>query len=163
MIPEYKTILYATDLSPNAAQAFRHAIGLARCYDGAVHILHVLPEEEQAVVNWVATVMGEDRLAELELEHKEELAAEIRKRLEAFAAQELGDRPEDTARVAAVEIRYGDPAEEIVAAADRIDADLIVLGSHGKGRLRTVLLGSVTERVLRRSRRPVLISRLMGR
>ncbi|HEY7746773.1 MAG TPA: universal stress protein [Desulfuromonadales bacterium] len=41
--------------------------------------------------------------------------------------------------------------------ADRIDADLIVLGSHGKGRLKYAFLGSVAEKVLRKTQRPAMI------
>lgn len=81
MIPEYKKILYATDLSANAAHAFGHAIGLARRYGAEVHVLHVLPDVEPAVMNYIATVMGEDRLADLELEHKVEVEDKIRTRI----------------------------------------------------------------------------------
>lgn len=163
MIPEYKTILYATDLSPNAALAFRHAISLARHYGAEIHILHVLPDVEPAVVNYVATVMGEDRLADLELEHKDEILEEIRRRLERFAQTELSDHPGDLERVVGTEVVHGSPAIEILEAADRVDADLIVMGSHGKGRLRHVFLGSVAERVLAKSKRPVFVSRLVER
>ncbi len=159
MLPEYKTILYATDLSPNAARAFRHAASVALHYGGRIHILHVLPEGEQAVVNVLSTAMGEDRYAELELEHHDELVAEIRTRLGTFATEELAGR--DPTCVAEIEIVHGDPAAEIVAAAERVDADLVVLGSHGRGWLRHVLLGSVAHQVLTRSRRPVFVSRLL--
>ncbi len=161
MIPEYKTILYATDLTPNAAQAFRHAVSIARHYGGKIHILHVIPEMDAAVVNYVATVMGEGRLGAYEVEHKQEILEEIQRRLRRFAEEELADHPEDLERVASVRIVHGHPAVQIVEAAEDLDADLIVMGSHGKGRLRHVFLGSVAERVLRKSRRPVLVSRLV--
>ncbi len=161
MIPVYKTILYATDLSPNAAQAFRHAVSLARHYDGKIHILHVLPEVDSAVVNYVSTVMGEGRLGAFEVEHKREVVEEIERRLARFAEQELPDHPEDRARVAGILVSHGDPAVQILEAAEDVDADLIVMGSHGKGRLRHVFLGTVAERVLRKSRRPVFVSRLV--
>lgn len=159
MIPEYKTILYATDLTPNSAQAFRHAASLALRYDGRVHILHVLPDIETAVVNVVATAIGEDRLADLELEHQGEAKAEIRQRLERFAREEL---PPGTPHecVSKIEVVHGEPAERIIEVADRIAADLIVMGSHGRGRLHHALLGSVAHAVLTKSLRPVFISRL---
>lgn len=53
----------------------------------------------------------------------------------------------------------GDPADEIVAYADLIDADLIVVGSRGHGTLASALLGSVSRGVLREARRPVLVVR----
>jgi len=157
MIPVYKTILYCTDLTPNAAHAFRHAVGIARCHKARIHILHVLPEIEPAVLNYVSTVMGEDRLADLELAHKAEVKDEISKRLHEFAKAELADRPEDVERIAGIEIHHGNPAAEILRAADRLDADLVVLGSHGKGTLKYTFLGSVAEKVLKKSLRPVVV------
>lgn len=157
MIPTYKNILYATDLTENAAHAFRHAVGIARCHRARISILHVLPETEPAVLNYVSTVMGEDRLADLELAHKAEVQDEIRKRLHEFAKAELADRPDDVERIDGIEIHHGNPAAEILKAADRLNADLIVLGSHGKGALKYAFLGSVAEKVLRKSQRPVVV------
>jgi nucleotide-binding universal stress UspA family protein len=51
----------------------------------------------------------------------------------------------------------GDPATEIVRAAERTDADLILIGRHGAGRLADALLGSTARRVLRETARPVLL------
>ena len=53
----------------------------------------------------------------------------------------------------------GDTVDEIVAYADSHDADLIIVGSRGRGALAGTLLGSVSRGVLRESRRPVLIVR----
>ena len=57
------------------------------------------------------------------------------------------------------ELLVGNPADEIVAFADTIDADLIVVGSRGQGAIASVLLGSVSRAVLHESRRPVLVVR----
>ena len=59
---------------------------------------------------------------------------------------------------AKAELLAGPPADEIVAYADTIDADLIVLGSRGRGALATALLGSVSRAVLHEARRPVLVA-----
>ena len=162
MIPEYKTILYATDLSPNSAQAFRHALSLARRYGGKLHILHVLPETEAAVVQTVAATMGHDRLADLEVAHHEEVLGEIRQRLEKFAREECSADPSCLEAVSAMNVVHGDPVERILEEAERLDADLIVMGSHSRGRLRQVILGAVSEKILPRSRRPVFVSRLVA-
>ncbi|PLX83870.1 MAG: universal stress protein [Desulfuromonas sp.] len=157
MIPTYRTILYATDLSPNAAHAFRHALGIARCHDANIHILHVLPEMDAATVNYVATVMGEERFADLELEHESEVAEKIRKRLADFVREELAGRDEETERVAGIEVHHGPPALGILEAAERLGADLVVMGSHGKGLLKHAFLGSVAERVLRKAPSPIMV------
>ena len=157
MIPQYRTILYATDLSENAAHAFRHAIGIARGFDARIHFLHVLPEVDPAVINYVSTVMGKEKLADLELVHKAEIKDMIRMRMHAFAKEELADHPEDLERIVDVEVHHGNPIVEILAAAERINADLIVMGSHSKGALKYAFLGSVAEKVLRKSQRPMLV------
>jgi nucleotide-binding universal stress UspA family protein len=158
MIPQYKSILFASDLSPNAAHAFRHAVALARAHQGQITLLHVLPEVDAAVLNYVATVMGEERLAAFELEHKEEVRAALRQRLRDFIQEELADHPEDLPRIAGIEIHHGHPVHCILEFAERLDVDLIVLGSHGKGSLKYAFLGSVAEKVLRKATRPVLVA-----
>jgi len=57
------------------------------------------------------------------------------------------------------EYRVGYPAEAIAEAAEALDADLVVMGSHGHGALAGLLLGSVTNGVLARSKRPLLVLR----
>lgn len=160
MIPKYARILYATDLTANAAHALKHGIALARHFEGRMHILHVLPEIEPAVLNFVSTVMGEDNLADMELAHKEEVKDQIRQRIHDFAKDELTDHPEDLDRIADIEIHHGSPVAQILEVADRIAADVIVLGSHGKGKMKYAFLGSVAEKVLRKAHRPVLVAPL---
>jgi nucleotide-binding universal stress UspA family protein len=58
---------------------------------------------------------------------------------------------------ASTELLTGNPADEIVAYADSIDADVIVVGSRGLGAITSALLGSVSHGVLREARRPVLV------
>jgi nucleotide-binding universal stress UspA family protein len=157
MIPKYGKILYATDLSLNAAHAFRHAISLARTYGAKIHVLHVLPDVDASVLNYISTVMGEERLVNLELAHKDEIKDQIRVRLHQFAKDELVDRPEDLERIAEIEVHHGSPVGQILEIADQLEVDLIVVGSHGKGKLKYAFLGSVAEKLLRKSQRPVLV------
>ena len=58
------------------------------------------------------------------------------------------------------QVRVGDPAAEVVAAAHEVDADLIAMTTHGRSGLGRLLFGSVAEAVLRRSEVPVLLIRL---
>jgi nucleotide-binding universal stress UspA family protein len=69
------------------------------------------------------------------------------------------------ARVAAEVVLAGPvaPAPAIVRVAERRRCDLIVMASHGRGGLQRVVLGSVTEGVLRRTRRPLLVIRCTAR
>lgn len=81
----------------------------------------------------------------------EERRREAAEALRAVAAAE--GRPVTTL------VREGAPGPEIIAAADEIGADLIVMSTHGRTGLARLLVGSVTEEVIRRSGRPVLVLR----
>jgi nucleotide-binding universal stress UspA family protein len=157
MIPKYSTILYATDLTENAAHAFRHAVSLAKAYDAQIHILHMMQEMDASVVSYVASVIGEEKFAGIELDHEKDLREQIRAKLDRFATEELADYPEELARVASVIVRHGNPVAGVLTEADRLSAELIVMGTHGKGALRYAFLGSVAEKVLRKTLRPVLV------
>ena len=157
MIAQYKTILYSTDLSENSAHAFRHAISLAKSYDAQIHILHMMQEMDSTVINYVSSVMGKEQFEGMGIDHEEEMREQIRQRLDRFAAEELADFPEELARVASIIVHHGNPVAGILAESDKLSADLIVMGTHGKGPMKYAFLGSVAEKVLRKTMRPVMI------
>jgi nucleotide-binding universal stress UspA family protein len=157
MLPNYSNILVATDLSPNSAQAFKHAVMIARRNNAKLHLLHVVPEIDASMRTYISAIMGNGRLDGFEKQHEEEAHALIESRLQTFAAEELADHPEDLQRVENILVVIGHPVPEILAQADAVNADVIVMGSHGKGAIEHTFLGSVAERVLRKSRRPVFV------
>jgi nucleotide-binding universal stress UspA family protein len=83
------------------------------------------------------------------------LHAQTEPALRQFAAETWSEEIPDVADVS-FDVRVGNPADGILAAAARERADLIVMGTQGLGGVRKWLLGSTTERVLRRTRTPVL-------
>jgi len=157
MLPAIKSILLATDLSHNASEAFKHAIILSRQDDAKIHILHVIPEVDASVRTYVAAVMGEGNLEKLETTHEKNARDDIHKAIEDFTKKELADYPADLKRIGEIQIDHGRPALKIIATADRLNVDLIVMATHGKGAIEQTFLGSVTEKVLRISRRPVYV------
>ncbi|OQY23704.1 MAG: hypothetical protein B6I37_04955 [Desulfobacteraceae bacterium 4572_35.2] len=140
MLPKYKTILLAIDLSENSAYALRHAVAIGRCHNAKVHLLHVLPDVEPAVLNYVATVMGEGRLADYELQHKEDVRDKVRVSVHEFAKSELLNNPEYLALIDDIHVHHGTP-------------------SSGKGRISHAFLGTMAKRLLRKSVRPVLVEK----
>ena len=153
MIPKIKKILYATDLSENSAYAFRYAISLAQQHDAKIHILHVL---EEIRTNLLWAYFDIEKLQESREKGKEEIKDQIRKRLEIFCQKELTDHPECQNLVVSTEVVEGDPAAEILHKADELQADLAVMGTHGKGVLAHAFLGSVAEKILHRIKIPIL-------
>ena len=149
MIPEIKTILYTTDLSPNSAYAFGYAINSAKKHDAGIIILHVVEE--------VAPFFEEERLKMVSEKKRTEAMDRIRKRLKIFCDRELKEDPECADRVVSIEICQGYPPEEILRKADELNCDVIVMGTHGKGVIRHSFLGSAAQKVLRRVRKPVFI------
>jgi len=161
MIPRIRNILYATDLTKNSAYAFRYAINFAQKYDAKIHILHVLekltPSEEANLAVYVYSYLPHLKLEKIKKEKMEELVDQINKRLSEFAKQELNDDPEMLKRVVSILVVDGDPADEILKKADELNCDVIVMGTHGKGLITHTFLGSVSEKVLHRTRKPVFI------
>jgi nucleotide-binding universal stress UspA family protein len=157
MLPNYKEILVATDLTPNAVQAFKHAVMMARRNKANIHLLHVVPEVDPSMRSYISAMMLKGSLEKFDTQHEEEARQEIRDRLKKFAADELADHPEDLERVTSVDVLHGDPVARILQTADRLQIDVIVMGTHGKGAMEYSFLGSVAEKVLRKTRRPVFI------
>jgi len=150
MIPKIKRVLYATDLSENSTYAFRYAVNTAEKHDAEIIILNVIEEMPAAVRAYLEL---DKRIENI----KSEAIEEMNTRLDDFCKTELREKPECLERIKGVEVREGYPAEEILKTADEKGCDVIIMGTHGKGLLTHAFLGSVAERVLRRSRKPVFI------
>ena len=143
----FQHILVATDGSELADRAVSTALRLAGEQGARVTTLMVVPDY---TTHEVLEVVLRNRPEFDEL--REALAAEGRRRLdEVVRRHPEGSRTE---RVVAVS---DDPHLAIVQTADRLICDLIVVGSHGHGALRSMLIGSQTTKLLPLSKIPVLI------
>lgn len=144
-------ILYPTDFSERSLAALPLAVDLAGRYDAELHCLHVVdvPEGfllEDAYMLPVITEYQPDY-------GKMRQAAKTR--LDEFVAQHMPDQ-RDTVRKAIV---VGKPFAEIIRYARENSIDLIVMGTHGRSALGSMLLGSVAERVVRKGPCAVLTVR----
>jgi len=148
-----KKILYATDLSKNSAYAFLYATDYAEKHDAqiiALYVYETLPWGSQAEDNrLIAEQLKSDS------RNKENTIHNVKKRLNTFCEKVKKDNPSCTFGVQTIEVCEGYPANVILEKAEEFDCDLIVMGTHGKGLIRHAFLGSVAEKVLRRSTRPV--------
>lgn len=138
MLP-IKTILHPTDFSGPSEYAFQLACSLARDYGAKLVVLHV--DMPPVTMGEVITYMEPEN-------YKEKLWAEFH-RLEA-SEPGIRDLRVETKLV------EGNPAKEILRAANEIMPELIVMGTHGRTGLGRLLMGSVAEEVVRKSLFPVL-------
>lgn len=157
MLPSVKNILYLTDLSKNSSHVFRYALQMAKTFQAEITILHVLKSIDPAMEVPILVRMGEGAYQKLVQEREEEIIEGIRDRLKAFIQKELQEDPDESKLIASIHVHEGDPVAEILDTAERFNCDLLVMGDHSKGRLAYTFLGSTVEKVLRRSRRAVLV------
>jgi nucleotide-binding universal stress UspA family protein len=142
-----KSILVGTDFSLCAARAFEIAVSLAAPEGARIHLLHVLVEPIQAF-----DVAG--ALPYLDVKTQKDWEEATRRRLAKAVAS-----AEKRGVAATSEIVWGRPSDSLVETAVKMKASLIVLGTHGRGALEKLLIGSTAERVLRLSPVPVLTVR----
>ncbi|UCF92637.1 MAG: universal stress protein [Desulfobacterales bacterium] len=170
MVPEFKKILFTTDLSKSARYAFDYAVSLAHRYGARITILHVMEEVSPAASVHLRDFLGQEKWQQLEDSHKEEArqiligkkreAMLIREALGEFCDQAQKDLTEAEFTMDEIVVTRGNVVDEILNEAKERGCDLIVMGYHVRGRLEETFLGSTTRRVLRRSALPVMLVRL---
>jgi nucleotide-binding universal stress UspA family protein len=138
-------ILIAIDGSPASHEAVEFGIRLAAEQNAAVIFVHVVRPLDVVPMTCFGMAAGA-RPHEVTEEERQPL-------VEAKAAAE------HQCVQATAKLLIGDAFDEIVACADNLDVDLIVIGSRGHGKLTSALLGSVSRGVVSESKRPVLIIR----
>ena len=143
-----KRILVATDFGEAADTALAYGRALARTFDASLDVLHVAED--------VATRMlaGEMYVA-VPQTLQDEVEAAARQQLEV----RLIDNDPDPLPVRRVVLVSNAPAASIVMYAKDVGIDLIVMGTHGRGPMAHLLMGSVAERVVRLAHCPVLVVR----
>ena len=135
----YHHILVALDGSPDADRALEQAIALAGDQRARLTLVTVVPPPS-----------GFAAMAPPLPENPDDAFASL--------VREAAERvPQDIS--VTTQVRHGNPAREIVAAADEGTHDLIVIGSRGRGRVADALLGSVSRAVVHASKVPVLVAR----
>lgn len=166
---EYKKILYTTDLSESGRYAFHHAASLASRYGAdltAVHVVEGGPELDRRLLGYIDEKLWEDvktrnlkEARDILVSRKRDNAA-IRECVGQFCEDIQADMPDQPDVTYGIEVRMGDPADQIIKEAEEGNYDLIVMGSHSHGSLRTAFMGDTVKSVVRRSRIPVLIVRV---
>jgi nucleotide-binding universal stress UspA family protein len=145
-----KTILFPTDFSQGARAAMDYALSLARDFQAKLILLYVI--QDISIAEWYipSSISAADLV--------EDMQKSAWKEMEKWADEAAG-------KVAEVEkiVLRGVPFVEIIKTAKDKNADMIVIGTHGRTGIDHMLFGSTAEKVVRKSSCPVLTVRMTGK
>ncbi|CAN5239400.1 universal stress protein [soil metagenome] len=142
----YTDVLLATDFSEPAARAADHAAALARVCGATLHLVHVVEDFSY----WESFNLKHFPSPDV----FDELRSNARIALEDFFSGE-----ERAGFEVRTHVRSGKPFVEIIRAAREVEADVIVVGSHGQSGIAETLFGSTAEKVVRKAPCAVLVVR----
>lgn len=147
---QIKTVLFPTDFSQGARAAMDYAVSLAQDYKAKLILLYVI--QDISIAEWYipSSISAADLVEDMQKSAEQEMEK---------WGSEVG------ANVAMVEriVTRGVPFVEIIRIAKEQNADLIVIGTHGRTGIDHMLFGSTAEKVVRKSPCPVLTVRMAGR
>ena len=162
------SILVGVDYSEVSALALTEAVLLARSHERShIHVVHSIPG--MPPVGWASGTPDLTTAGPALPAHVDQLSADMSGDMQVFVEKVLtkldqrhGENQDHVNPHWTTHIRMSDPTRAIVQLASDIEADLIVVGTHGRGGLARFLLGSVAESVVRRAPCPVLVVRPVG-
>ena len=141
----YDAVLLPTDGSEAASSAIEHGLAVADRCDATVHALSVIDAEALAGASSIGMSVP-DVVDDLESDHE-------------AAVEAIADRSASRGIDAVTQVEQGVPHRAIRDYVDEEGIDLVAMGTHGRTGLDRYLLGSVTDRVVRASAAPVLVTR----
>lgn len=160
MIPKITNILYCTGLGPGSPHVFRYALSLAKQYDAKIHIVHGHEPLTPASMSVADLYTGDGTTEDVYERAIDEIDQKIHERLKRFCAKETCNDPQGEERVASFNVVRQPAKQAILETADKVNADVIVMGSHRHSVLADVMLGSTTLKVLHSASIPVLVVRI---
>ena len=156
-----RSILYATDLGLYAPYVLQHALALSRTFQADLYVVHAVEPMGLFAESVLQTYLDEQALRRLRQEGLDTVMASIEQRvLEAFR-DELGEQTPGQELISAVRVVQGDPPRVFVDEADRLQVDLLVIGSHSHGDARATPLGRTAVRLLQLAEVPVYLTPML--
>ena len=162
-----KKILFPTDLTDHSRHAFQYAADIAGRYDASIVILHVMEELPTNIEYQLSGMLGKEewmRIKELHMAEAKEILigkmndqALIKLALKSFWQDVKSDMSKDADTDDEVVVKEGNIADTIVEEAQTKGCDLIVMGYYSRNMIAEAMLRGITRRVLRRSKKLVLL------
>jgi nucleotide-binding universal stress UspA family protein len=147
---QIKTLLFPTDFSNGARAAMDYALSLAKDYQAKLVLLYVI--QDISIAEWYipSTLSVADLV--------EDMQKSAQKEMDKWGEEARG-RVKDVEQI----VERGVPFVEIIRTAKEKNADMIVIGTHGRTGIDHMLFGSTAEKVVRKAPCPVLTVRIPGR
>jgi len=143
-----REILVPTDFSSCSERALMQAVELAEQFGSKIHLAHVSTQDPEHMPMFF---LDDDKLNELTNHINHHNSEEVNKLINKHIAPKNIDHE--------THLLEGSPYDEIIKLADRLNIDLIVISSKGKNALEGFFFGSTTEKVVRKAKCSVFVSR----
>jgi nucleotide-binding universal stress UspA family protein len=162
-----KRILFATDLSENARQALAYAVSLANLYKAGIVIVHAM-EDSPGMDAAIGSHLGQERWAQIQRENEQAAREtiigkrrdenpEVKEALKTIFRDATADMENQSFLLEDMVVKRGLPVDVILEAVEVFHCDLIVIGTQSRGGFQQMVMGSTAQKVLKRSRVPVLV------
>lgn len=156
MLPKIRTILFACDLEPKTNQAMEMALNLAISNQAEIVLLHIIEPVSAQAANMINNYISEVTIKEM----REEADRSTLERMQIYLGKFMEAHSEEIKQLPAfpkLELAHGIPSEMIEKAADKVDADLIIMNSRTHSRIGQMVIGSTANKVVHHSRVPVMV------
>lgn len=159
MLPTIKKILYATDLSKNSRPAFGYAASLTKQFGAELMVLHAIEPINPNTYSHIGGMMGEAEWVNIQTDFENRMVDDLGSKLREFCDHLQTSIDEIELRDEHLLVRKGMSVDIILGVAEEMDADMIVMGTHGYGMVKDAIMGGTARRIVRRSTTPVMVVR----
>jgi nucleotide-binding universal stress UspA family protein len=160
VIPKINSIVYATGLGSGAPYVFRYALSLARQYQAKITVVCGLPPINTQAQALADTYLGDKKSQNFHKQAKERVRKEVENQVEAMCRSAVIDDPEGFQYVDSIKVIESQPDQAVMTCAEKVSADVIVMGTHRRTMDKGALLGSCAVKVVHQSTIPVLLVRI---
>jgi nucleotide-binding universal stress UspA family protein len=160
MIPQIKTIVYATGLGTGAPHVFRYALSLARQYEAKIEVVCGLAPISPNVQGVANIYIGQEESEEFHRQARDRVKIEVEKQVEAMCRSAIIDDPKGLQFVSSINVIEAAPDQAVLRCVEKVNADVIVMGTHRRTMEVGALLGSCAVKVLHQATVPVLLVRI---
>ncbi|OQY60047.1 MAG: bile acid:sodium symporter [Desulfobacteraceae bacterium 4572_88] len=163
IVPDIRKILYVTDLSETARYAVRYACSVGNKYQADVTVLHVVPDMLEEFSSGAGIDLTEHfgkKWDEFNARSIDMAKETIHRRIQETSEQITKEIPYCPLTQGNILVEAGNPVTRITSVAEEGNYDLVIMGTHGHGKLEGAIVGSVAGGVISQCFKPVLVVRL---